>query len=74
MSVRFEKLSVAEPKHDFIHGSMHRAPVPGGWLVAVFYNSGHAGGPALCFYPDPNHEGDGSSIDSPRAEAVVAAR
>jgi hypothetical protein len=71
MSIRFEKLNVAEPRHDFIHGSIHRAPVPGGWLVAVFYNSGHAGGPAICFYPDPKHEWDGQSLDSQPEQALV---
>lgn len=74
MSIRFEKLHVAEPRHDFIHGSIHRAAVPGGWLITVFYNSGHAGGPAVCFYPDGNHEWDGSSLEGVCQEPMAANR
>ena len=36
-----------------------RAKVPGGWLITVSCPEG-AG---LTFYPDPNHEWDGSSLD-----------
>jgi hypothetical protein len=36
---------------------MWRATVPGGWLVIVTW-----GETALTFYPDPNHEWDGSSL------------
>lgn len=63
MSLKFEKLVVSEPKHEFVHGSIQRTAVPGGWLVAVFYTMSHCGGPAICFYPDPNHEWDGESLE-----------
>jgi hypothetical protein len=36
------------------HGSLMRAKVPGGWLVA-------AAGAGLAFYPDPGHAWDGTS-------------
>jgi hypothetical protein len=38
--------------------NVHRAKVPGGWLVLAAYgtNSG------LTFYPDPDHDWDGSSL------------
>lgn len=36
-----------------------RAKVPGGWLVYVQYTVDSAG---ITFYPDPNHEWDGSSL------------
>ena len=38
-------------------GSMYRAKVPGGWLVIVERDA-----PSLIFYPDPDHEWDGSSL------------
>ncbi len=37
------------------HGALQRAKVPGGWLVK-FQQSG------ICFYPDPGHKWDGSSL------------
>jgi len=36
-----------------------RAKVPGGWFVAITSKSGET----LVFYPDPEHEWDGSSLD-----------
>jgi len=35
---------------------VHRAKVPGGWLVLVLHNT-----QGLTFYPDPDHEWDGAS-------------
>lgn len=35
---------------------VHRAKVPGGWLVLVIHNTS-----GLTFYPDPEHEWDGES-------------
>lgn len=37
--------------------SVHRARVPGGWLVLVLHNTS-----GLTFYPDPDHRWDGSSL------------
>ncbi|MDV3353448.1 hypothetical protein D0962_13125 [Leptolyngbyaceae cyanobacterium CCMR0082] len=39
-----------------------RAKVPGGWLVAIRCGGGEGSG--ITFYPDPNHEWDGGSLDS----------
>ena len=41
--------------------TVSRAKVPGGWLVAI--SSSSKFGEALVFYPDPEHEWDGSSLD-----------
>ena len=39
--------------------SVYRVKVPGGWLVSV-----HMGdGVGVTFYPDPNHQWDGSSLN-----------
>ncbi|HEY3783263.1 MAG TPA: hypothetical protein VGL56_19460 [Fimbriimonadaceae bacterium] len=62
MEIRFEKLTVAEPRHEWVHATLTRAKVPGGWLVSVFWSSIQAGGTGLMFYPDPLHEWDGSSL------------
>ena len=62
MELKFEKLSVAEPKHEFVHASVSRAKVPGGWLICVFWNSVSCGGPSMLFYPDPEHLWDGASL------------
>ena len=35
---------------------VHRAKVPGGWLVLVIHNTS-----GLTFYPDPDHRWDGGS-------------
>lgn len=40
---------------------IYRTKVPGGWLVVIKGTSGE--GVGLTFYPDPNYEWDGSSID-----------
>ena len=37
--------------------SIHRAKVPGGWLVGVMHNTS-----GLTFYPDPGHAWDGGSL------------
>lgn len=37
--------------------TVHRAKVPGGWLVLVMHNTS-----GLTFYPDPEHQRDGSSL------------
>ncbi|MEM9511073.1 MAG: hypothetical protein AAF978_00060 [Cyanobacteria bacterium P01_E01_bin.48] len=37
-----------------------RAKVPGGWLVAVRCGGGEGAG--VTFYPDPEHQWDGSSL------------
>jgi hypothetical protein len=71
MNLRFEKLHVAEPRHDFVHGTLYRSSVPGGWLVCFFWSTSQAGGPSLVFYPDPQHLWDGGSLDSEGQEASV---
>jgi hypothetical protein len=45
--------------HDGLHFvSVYRAKVPGGWLVRIM----QCDGSGLTFYPDPEHEWDGSSL------------
>lgn len=39
-------------------GNVHRAKVPGGWLVLVSDNA-----TGLAFHPDPEHMWDGGSLD-----------
>ena len=68
MHLHWQKLPVAEPRHEFVHATVHRTPVPGGWLVCVVYNAHNVGGPALCFYPDQSHEWDGASLPLPGFE------
>jgi hypothetical protein len=36
---------------------VHRAKVPGGWLVLVIHNTN-----GVTFYPDPEHKWDGGSL------------
>jgi hypothetical protein len=36
---------------------VHRAKVPGGWLVLVMHNTS-----GVTFYPDPEHKWDGGSL------------
>jgi len=36
---------------------VHRAKVPGGWLVLLIHNTN-----GLTFYPDPEHKWDGCSL------------
>ena len=38
--------------------TVYRAQVPGGWLVFTYWGSGYAG---QTFYPDPNHQWDGTN-------------
>jgi hypothetical protein len=41
--------------------TMHRAKVPGGWLVYAGNAYHHHGG--ITFYPDPEHRWDGQSLE-----------
>lgn len=36
---------------------VHRAKVPGGWLILVMHNTS-----GVTFYPDPEHKWDGGSL------------
>lgn len=65
MKMHWQKLNVAEPRHEFASGTLYRSKVPGGWLIAIFWQMGHPGGPSMCFYPDPEHLWDGSSPELP---------
>lgn len=40
-----------------LNWEIHRAKVPGGWLVIVMHNTS-----GLTFYPDPEHTWDGGSL------------
>ena len=63
VKLTWEKLRVAEPKHEFGNASLYRTKVPGGWLIQMFYSSGHSDfGVATSFYPDPGHAWDGGSL------------
>lgn len=64
MSMKWEKIQSCEPRHEFANGAFYRSPVPGGWLLMIFWQMGHPGGPAMCFYPDPTHSWDGNSLTS----------
>ena len=59
----WEKLQASEPRHEFTYATFQRTPVPGGWILSLFWSPVHGGGPALCFYPDPNHLWDGRSLN-----------
>jgi len=62
-ALRWEKLCVGEPKHEFTYASVYRGKVPGGWLISTFWTSGHnEGGVAMTFMPDPTHEWDGGTL------------
>jgi hypothetical protein len=37
---------------------VYRAKVPGGWFVFTYWGSNYAG---QAFYPDPNHQWDGTN-------------
>ncbi|MBI1757195.1 MAG: hypothetical protein HYR64_08835 [Fimbriimonas ginsengisoli] len=65
MAMKWDKVQIADPKHEFAHGMVYRAKVPGGWLITVFWFIGNPGGPAICFYPDPEHTWDGGTLDMP---------
>jgi hypothetical protein len=41
---------------DSSHAPLLRTKVPGGWLIAA------GSGAGLTFYPDPGHQGDGTSL------------
>ena len=54
---------MAEPKHEFTFGSVYRGKVPGGWLITLFWTSGHGeGGSSVTFMPDPDHTWDGGTL------------
>jgi hypothetical protein len=72
MTLKWQKLQAGEPRHDFTYATTYRTAVPGGWLVCIFYNSSHTGGPAMCFYPDPDHIWDGGSVEEVMAESSAA--
>ena len=64
-SLRFERLET-----EFWEGgnwedgtslTLYRAKVPGGWFVCQADNEDGTGGCASFFYPDANHEWDGSN-------------
>jgi len=40
---------------------LYRSKVPGGWLVVVV--GGESESASLTFYPDPEHQWDGRSLD-----------
>ena len=40
-----------------LHWDVHRAKVPGGWLILTIHN-----GTGLAFYPDPEHRWDGGGL------------
>ena len=49
--LNWEKVDTADPR-------MYRAKVPGGWLVMIVWGNEAS----ITFYPDPDHEWDGSSL------------
>ncbi len=51
--LKFELLDNTEPEHN-----ISRAKVIGGWLISEKHFRG-----GVTFYPDPNHEWDGNSLD-----------
>ena len=55
----WEKLNVSRRGGGIIKlgWDVHRAKVPGGWLVLVMHNTS-----GLTFYPDPEHRWDGGSL------------
>lgn len=62
--LNFEKLETSLTKGVMRSDSFSRAKVPGGWLIAHYEstNEGDSFG-SLCFYPDPDHSWDGSSVE-----------
>ena len=55
MALVWEKVESKDPFGHYV--DVERARVPGGWLVAVTESE-----TSITFYPDPNHEWDGSSL------------
>lgn len=64
-TLHWQKLAVAEPRHEFTYGAIYRARVPGGWFIALFWASQMTGGPSITFYPDPEHVWDGDTLPNP---------
>lgn len=61
--LKWEKLPVAEPRHEFTYGTVYRGKVPGGWLVCVFWTAGNNdSSTSMTFMPDPKHEWDGGTL------------
>jgi hypothetical protein len=52
----WEELKTSRPGAGIFNWKVHRAKVPGGWLVLVMHNTS-----GLTFYPDPQHKWDGGS-------------
>ncbi|MCH7904206.1 MAG: hypothetical protein IH944_06515 [Armatimonadetes bacterium] len=62
-NLQWEKLKVAEPKHEFSYGTIYRGKVPGGWLITMFWTTGHSdGGVTMTFMPDSDHSWDGGTL------------
>lgn len=58
--LKFEELTVAPlPGMPKAQLTVHRARVPGGWLVVLWTSGSELG---YCFVTDPQHEWDGSSL------------
>ena len=60
--IYWERLYDVERRSDgstYEHRTTYRAKVHGGWFVKVRDRDGNG----LVFYPDPNHEWDGTSLD-----------
>ena len=63
VKLTWEKLRVSEPRYEFGNATIYRAKVPGGWLITMFYSSGHSDfGITNTFMPDPDYRWDGGSL------------
>ncbi|MGE0102137.1 MAG: hypothetical protein AB7H86_01930 [Blastocatellales bacterium] len=60
--LRWEKLNSTRNEKGWfkIQWEIHRAKVPGGWLVLARIEAGNEH--SLTFYPDPNHLWNGGSL------------
>ncbi len=63
MAIEWEHLDEKKLKEHFtvFEVGLFRLKVPGGWLVMTVCDFGQ-GGTGLCFYPDPDHVWDGTSL------------
>jgi hypothetical protein len=59
--LKLEKLESSETR-GINPDSFYRAKVPGGWLVFFLGYGDDEKTTSLCFYPDPTHSWDGSSV------------